>query len=191
MSQRGGRPPGPTAETTEQVLQTAFRLLGTEGPASLTPVRIHQESGVARTTIYRNWPTPAHIVEAILSRAVARDEIDKLTGDFEHDLRVAVDSVVFRLGNRPVRLFYDALRLHGDQDESPSISERYIHGLTAPVRDVLTSAIDRGSLDAASDAEALTSQICGPLLFDHMLLGRPVEAGTTEQAIERFFAVLP
>ncbi len=157
----------------------------------MTPVRIHQESGVARTTIYRNWPTPAHIVEAILSRAVARDEIDKLTGDFEHDLRVAVDSVVFRLGNRPVRLFYDALRLHGDQDESPSISERYIHGLTAPVRDVLTSAIDRGSLDAASDAEALTSQICGPLLFDHMLLGRPVEAGTTEQAIERFFAVLP
>ena len=53
---QGGRPAGPTAATEEQVLVAAFRLLAEEGPQEVTPVRIHAETGIARTTIYRHWP---------------------------------------------------------------------------------------------------------------------------------------
>ena len=189
VAQRRGRPAGPTAETQQAVLQVAFGLLCNEGPGALTPLRIHQVSGVARTTVYRHWPTPASIVEAILARAIARDELDDLNGELEHDLHVAVGSLVFRLGNRPVRLFYDAIRLHVDPDRDEPLSERYIRGLIAPVRDVVAAAIDRGDLSADADAvDGLVSQLCGPLVLDHVLLGRAPAATATEDAVARFLA---
>ena len=189
VPKRRGRPAGPTAETKQAVLQVAFALLCNEGPGALTPLRIHQMSGVARTTVYRHWPTPAAIVEAILDRAIARDELEHLNGEFEHDLGVAVGSLVFRLGNRPVRLFYDAIRLHVDPDRDEPVSEHYVRGLVAPVRDVLVAAIDRGNLPAsASDVDALVSELCGPLLLDYVFLGRPLAATATEDAVAQFLA---
>lgn len=143
-----------------------------EGPAALTPVRIHRESGVARTTIYRHWPTPAHITESILGRAIARIDLDQLTGEVEHDLAVAIDTLLFRFRNRPVRRFFDAVRLHGPAGESPSMSERYIAGLMAPVRDVLERAVADGAI--SGDVDDLTAEICGPLMVCHLLLGDPV-----------------
>lgn len=188
MTTRKGRPAGPTDETASQVLHAAFALLSKEGPAALTPVRIHQESGVARTTVYRHWPTPVHIVEALMPRAIARDEIDQITGDLDHDLPIAVASLVFRLEHRPVHVLYDALRHHGDPTEEPTMSERYIAGLIAPVRDVLADAIERGDIDRETEGELddLTSAICGPLILDHLLLGRPVPAAATDDAVDRF-----
>lgn len=165
------------------MLQAAFRLLVTEGPAELTPVRIHRETGVARTTVYRHWPTPREIVEEILGRAVARDELDSLTGDLEHDLRIAVGTLTFRFENRPVGAFYRATLAHGDTDETPSMSERYIAGLTDPVRDVVAAAVERG--DLRGDAEEITGAICGPLLLDHLLLGRPVDHAAVDARVGR------
>lgn len=183
MTSSGGRPPGPTDETRERVLQAAFRLLVTEGPAELTPVRIHRETGVARTTVYRHWPTPTQIVEEIMGRAVARDERDSLTGELAHDLRVAIGTLTFRFENRPVGAFYRATLEHGDPDETPSMSERYIAGLTDPVRDVIAASVERGEI--VGDVEELTSALCGPLLLDHLLLARPVDHDAIEARIER------
>lgn len=183
MTTSGGRPPGPTDETRERVLQAAFRLLVTDGPTELTPVRIHRETGVARTTVYRHWPTPTQIVEEIMGRAIARDELDAITGELDHDLRVAIGTLTFRFEHRPVAAFYRATLAHGDPDESPTMSERYITGLTDPVRDVVAAAVERG--DLTGDVESITTDLCGPLLLDHLLLGRPVDHAAVEARIER------
>ncbi len=187
MSSQGGRPPGPTVETKEQVLRAAFALLGNEGPAALTPVRIHRETGVARTTVYRHWPTPASIVEAVLAVATARRELDDLTGELEPDLLIAVETITFRLANRPVRRFYDACRLHGDPDESPTMSERYMAGLIAPVTDVVAAAVDRGEL-RSDDVAALTAEICGPLILRSVLLGEDLPADIGQDMVRAFLA---
>lgn len=155
------------------MLETAFRLLIQEGPAALTPVRIHQESGVARTTIYRHWPTPADITESILGRAIARIDLDQLTDDIDHDLAVALDTLLFRFRNRPVCSFFDAVRLHGPSEETPTMSDRYIRGLMAPVRDALERALDDGTI--SGDLDDLTAEVCGPLMLRHLLLEEPVD----------------
>ena len=186
MTARRGRPPGPTDETSEQVLQAAFRLLVTEGPAGLTPVRIHQETGVARTTVYRHWPTPSHIVDAIMTQATARHELELLTGDVEHDLPIAVATLTDRFQHRPVAAFFRATLELADPDERPTRSQRYISGLIAPVADVVTDAVARGQLDG--DPEVLTSTLCGPLLLDHLLLGRPVDPEAVERRVADLLA---
>ncbi|MEL6985976.1 MAG: TetR/AcrR family transcriptional regulator [Actinomycetota bacterium] len=186
MTARRGRPPGPTDETMELVLQAAFRLLVTEGPVGLTPVRIHQETGVARTTVYRHWPTSAHIVDAIMTRAIARHELDQLTGVTAHDLPVAVATLTDRFQHRPVAAFYRATLEVGDPDERPTRSERYIEGLIAPVADVVADGVASGQL--RGDAASLTSSLCGPLLLDHLLLGRPVDLDAIGQRVDEFLA---
>ncbi|MEM7321515.1 MAG: TetR/AcrR family transcriptional regulator [Actinomycetota bacterium] len=186
MSSRPGRRAGPTAETQEQVLQAAFRLLCDEGPAALTPVRIHQETGVARTTIYRHWPSAEHIVDDIMIRAIARVELDELTGDLAEDLATAVGTLTFRFENRPVAAFYRATLALDDPAISPTKSQTYIGGLIEPVRDVITSGVAAGQL--RGDVDQLTASLCGPLLLDHLLLGRPVDAQAVSDGIDRFLA---
>lgn len=184
VSSRRGRRAGPTAETEEQVLQAAFRLLCVAGPSALTPVRIHQETGVARTTIYRHWPTPAHIVDAVMGRAIARSELDELTGDLPHDLAVAVGTLTFRFEHRPVAAFYRATLELDDGVGLPTKSQVYIAGLIEPVRDVIAGAVAAGSL--RGDIDELTSILCGPLLLDHLLLDKPVDGVDVSALVEQF-----
>lgn len=182
-----GRPAGPTDDTREQVLQAAFRLLATEGPAAVTPVRLHRETGVARTTVYRHWPTTDHILRDILTRAIARHELEDLTGELGHDLRRAIRTLTDRFEHRPVRVFYRATleTEPGAGDDQPT-DQRYIEGLVAPVRDVLATACERGEL--AGDVDEMTSRLCGPLMLDHLLLDKPVDHATVDQRIDEFLA---
>ena len=169
-------------------MQTAFRLLCEEGPHEVTPVRIHAETGIARTTIYRHWPTPEHLISDILERAVARHELDDLTGELDADLATAVGTMTFRFQNRPVRALFRGTLAAGSTDDAHDapMSERYIEGFTAPVRDVITRAVENGELDG--DPEELTSTLCGPILFDHLLLGRPVDEGACRRRTDEFLA---
>ncbi len=189
----GGRPPGPTDETRERVLQAAFHLLVSEGSGELTAVRLHRETGVARTTIYRHWPTPAHLVADILAGAIARHELGDLVGDLADDLPVAVATLTFRFEHRPVADLFRAT-LHHRDDDTPTLGQRYIGGLVAPVEDVLAAAIERGEIESApgvearAQAQALTSELCGPLLLDHLLLGRPVDHEAVAARTDAFLA---
>lgn len=155
-----------------------------EGPSALTPVRIHQATGVARTTIYRHWPTPADIVDAIMGRAIARMELDELTGDLAGDLALAVGTLTFRFQNRPVAAFFRATLELDDGTGSPSKSEVYIAGLVEPVRDVIAGAVSAGQL--SGDVDTLTSTLCGPLLLDHLLLNKPVVEAEVARRTEQF-----
>ena len=77
------------------------------------------------------------IVEDILTQATARHEIDELTGELAHDLPLAAATLTFRFEHRPVAALYRATLAVGDLDESPTLAERYVAGLIAPVRDVI------------------------------------------------------
>ncbi len=177
-----GRPPGPSGDTLEAVLRAAFELLVTEGPEALTPTRLHQETGVARTTIYRHWPTPAALVEVILARATERVDLDRLTGDLAHDLEVALSTITDRFAHRPVRALYRAMRSHGT-DEEP-LARRYLEGLVAPVRDVISAAVDAG--DLVGDVDDLTAELCGPLFFRYLLMGDELAADAAASAVAAF-----
>jgi len=51
--------PGRPSTTRERAVAAASRILRREGYARLTMERVAAESGVAKTTLYRRWPTRA------------------------------------------------------------------------------------------------------------------------------------
>ena len=124
----------------------------------------------------------------VIQGQIACDQRCILTGDLDADLATAVGTMTFRFQNRPVRALFRGTLAASTTDDAHTapMSDRYIEGFTAPVRDVITRAVEAGELDG--DPEELTSTLCGPILFDHLLLGRPVDEDACRRRTGEFLA---
>src|ERR1700722_18756006 len=69
----------------DRVLTTAFELLSESGVSGFTVDEVASRSGVAKTTIYRHWPTREALVLDAASRISAEQEVPD-TGSLEGDL---------------------------------------------------------------------------------------------------------
>lgn len=187
-AERGpGRPPGPTEETYGAVLKAALELFLEGGPEAITFQRISEVTGVARTTIYRHWPDRSCLIATMLEKATFPHHEERLTGELRPDLEMALEILVWRFNNRPVREFLSALLAYGRLSENVSATgEAFIDGLLLPIRDVVERAVSDGEL--AGDPKELTADLAGPLMLRHVLLGEKVSEQDAARAVERFLA---
>lgn len=186
MSARAaGRPPGPHDDTLGKLLPAALRIFLSEGGAALTPTRLHQETGVARATIYRNWPDPADLVEIMLRRAIDVPADVSPTTDLRADLQRAVALLLDRFEHKPVRAFFAACLEFGRRnDRVASVADDYVKGLLQPVALAIRAAVDRGELDGRVDA--LVADVAGPLFLRHVLLGERITTRDARERVDRF-----
>lgn len=75
------------AQTRDFVLQAARMIITSQGQAAVTPTRLVELSGVARSTIYRHWPDAAAIIVDAMAADVRRESNLDSTGDPGADLR--------------------------------------------------------------------------------------------------------
>lgn len=87
--------------TRERVLACTGVILGSEGYTGLSMERVASESGVAKTTLYRHWPTKAALCMDLYLEQAGRELRDPDTGDIAKDLKALVNAVV-RLQTRTV-----------------------------------------------------------------------------------------
>ncbi len=80
-------PAKPRQKTRERVLSAAGRILASDGYSRLTMERVAAESGVAKTTLYRRWPTKAALCMDLYLDIAGRELIMPDTGDIAADLR--------------------------------------------------------------------------------------------------------
>lgn len=182
MSAPQGRPAGPAPDTAEVVLTAALDLLLAEGAGALTAQRLHRATGVSRSTVYRHWPTPASVLEALIE--VAPTPAAPSTGDLAQDLHVAVDALCNRLRDKPVAAFLQALVAAAAVDAAAvELRHRYVEDLLAPVRSVLA-----GSGLPVTEREDALAAIASPLLLDALLLDRPTARARAHRAVDRALA---
>lgn len=81
-------------------MAAARRILLEEGYAHLTMERVAQESRIAKTTIYRRWPTKAALIMDLYVDAALQLR-DPETGDVASDLKSLARAVI-RLQTRTV-----------------------------------------------------------------------------------------
>src|SRR5215469_10973874 len=80
--------------TRERALATAAEILRRDGYSRLTMERVAAESGVAKTTLYRRWPTKAALCIELYLEFAGRELRDPATGDVESDLRRIMHTVI-------------------------------------------------------------------------------------------------
>ncbi|WP_040796351.1 TetR-like C-terminal domain-containing protein [Nocardia higoensis] len=180
---RPGRPAGPAADTEEIVLTAALDLLLTEGATALTPARLHSVTGVARSTVYRHWPTPRDVLAALI--AVAPNPPAQPSGDLAADLHAEVDLLCDRLRDKPVGAFLRALVTASATD--PTCTElrlRYVEDLLTPFHAAFHA---HGTSDKPYIEEAAMT-IVSPLLVDALLLDHAVDRDRAHRAVDQVLA---
>src|SRR6266487_1312174 len=83
-------------KTRERVLSAAGQILRREGYSRLTMERVAAESGVAKTTLYRRWPTKAALCMDLYLDVAERELRVPDTGDLATDLE-SISATVVRM----------------------------------------------------------------------------------------------
>ncbi|MGF1597911.1 MAG: TetR/AcrR family transcriptional regulator [Acidimicrobiales bacterium] len=193
QSRRPGRPPGPHDDTLAKLLPAAIRLLRDEGVSALSPSRLHVASGVARATIYRNWPEPADIVEALLRHAAddVGDGPDPGSGDGSRgtieEIDEALELATSRLETPEARALLTVGLDHGLRAATvATAADAYLEGLLRPVRVAVGDAVERG--DLTGDTAALVTDIAASMVVEVLVHHRRPDRRRRRRLIEAIVA---
>jgi AcrR family transcriptional regulator len=153
--------------TARRALAAAAEILRRDGYSRLTIERVAAESGVAKTTIYRHWPTKAALCMELYLEVAGRELRDPDTGDIESDLQHICNTVV-RLQMRTVAgpAFIGIL---AEALSNPKSSGSFLAEFAARRREltrrVLKRAIHRGEIRAGTDVDLVIDTIGGATTF--------------------------
>ena len=147
-------------------MAAASRILRHGGYASLTMEAVANESGVAKTTLYRSWPTKAALCMHLYTDVAGQELRDPATGDVEEDLK-AIASAVVHLQTRTVAgpAF---IGLIAEAQANPDTRSSFLE-FTERRREITTTvlqrAIARGQLRPDTDVDLVIDTLGGALTF--------------------------
>lgn len=155
------------------MLDAVVELIDEGGVDSLTMEGAAARSGVAKTTIYRHWPTrSALIVDAV--RGCWAHLVTPDTGDLRTDLLAAFATMQeTELG--PVSRMMSSLQAAALRDpELDRLLKTLAEERKRPIVEMLERARDRGDLPADLDLDLAYGVILGPLVFRKVNLREPI-----------------
>lgn len=169
-----GRPRSATAHAA--ILDAAVALVRESGYDALAMEAIAARAGVAKTTVYRRWPSKELLVAEAIERIVLALPAPD-TGNVEQD--------VLALMRRTLRMYADPgtasllPALVPAVARSARVAEAVRTGMTAAwhaeMGAVLQRGVARGELRADADLTLATELLAGPLFYRYLWLGAPVD----------------
>jgi AcrR family transcriptional regulator len=166
-----GRPRDAGVE--QRVLQAAMTELRRGGYDGLSVDRVAEQAGVAKTTLYRRWPSKAELVVALIAHI--REEVPfEPSDDPRHDLTELVTAIAATLTATPTTLIAD---LAAAAAREPRVGES-VRALWADrhraVTAVVATAQEAGVVLNHVSPEVLVDQLVGPLYYRLLVTGEPL-----------------
>jgi AcrR family transcriptional regulator len=185
-----GRPKSEKARSA--VLAAALELVRDHGYAALTIEGIAARAGVAKTTIYRSWPSKAAVVmDAVFSESDPRLEFPD-TGSAREDLRLQMARVAALFTSPEFSKPYVGLLAESQHD--PALAEALHHWLISVRRtgaaQVLRRGVARGELRADLDVELAIDALYGALYYRLLVSHEPLSAEYAHAVLEAVFTGL-
>jgi AcrR family transcriptional regulator len=159
----------------DRVLTTAFELLSDSGIGGFTVDEVASRSGVAKTTIYRHWPSREALVLDAASRISAEQEVPD-TGSLEGDVRAILANLGHLLGTARWSTVVPSIVDVAERDpEFAGIHGKIQRGHAAPLREVLERAAGQGEIAATADQQVMISALIGPLYYRRWFSREPID----------------
>lgn len=180
-----GAPPDPRVlRSRQRVLAAALDLLAERGTAGATIEATAARSGVAKTTIYRQWPNQAALVLDAF-RSAAPDAPVPDTGTVRGDLVVLLGGLAEALESGHVGLLLPALIDAAERDaDFAQLHAQEARRRHQPVLAVLERGRDRGELPDGVDLAELVDRLAGPLFHRRYVSRLPLHGDLIEQVVE-------
>jgi AcrR family transcriptional regulator len=152
--------------TRERAVAAASEILRRDGYERLTMERVAAESGVAKTTLYRRWPTKAALCMDLYLDVAERELSDPDTGDVARDLE-HICATVIRLQTRTVagQAFIGLIAEAQLNPDTRPAYRAFAERRREVTREVLRRAIRRGELRPRTDIDLVIDAIGGAVTF--------------------------
>jgi AcrR family transcriptional regulator len=168
------------------VLAAAARILSREGFARLTMERVAAESGVAKTTLYRRWPTKAALCMNLYLDVAGRELHDPDTGSVARDLK-AIATTVVRLQTRTVA-GPALVGLIAEAQVNPATRAAFLAEFAYRRRQItrliLRRAIERGELRRDTDVDLVIDALGGAVTFRLLQGHAPLTRNFTDALVD-------
>ncbi len=166
---------GRVRRSRDRVLTAAFDLLGQSGIGGFSVDEVARRSGVAKTTIYRHWPSREALVLDAASRISAEQPVPD-TGSLAEDVTAILDNLGHLLGTARWSTVVPSIVDVAERDqEFAHVHGSIQRGHAAPLRAVLERAAGRGELQATADVSAMISALVGPLYYRRWFSREPID----------------
>jgi AcrR family transcriptional regulator len=177
------RPAGRGPKVRAAVLTATLTELAENGYAALTVDNVARRCGVHKTTIYRRWKDRESLVADAVSDHVATGVPIPDTQDIGTDLREYARSLVTWL-NSPTGKAVLAATL-SDAARIPEIADvkrRFFEDRFRRAEPVISAAIARGELPAATDPAELVKTLVAPIYLRLLVTAEPIDETTADHA---------
>jgi AcrR family transcriptional regulator len=166
-----------------RVLQAAMAEMRARGYDGMSVDRVAERAGVAKTTIYRRWPTKAELVIAMI--AGLRDTVPfEPTADTRRDLTDLATAIVATLTTLPVTLIAD---LAAAAAREPRVGES-VRALWTERHRAVTAVLAQAQADGRVRSHAspavLVDQLIGPLYYRLLVTGEPITSVYARELVD-------
>lgn len=166
---------GRIQRSKERVLRETMSLLTESGLGGVSIDEVSRRSGVAKTTIYRHWPTRSDLVMDACSRISTEQEVPD-AGSFEDDITIYLTGIANLL--RTARWSSVVPSIIDAAEREPGLAEihsRIQTGHTAPLEAVIERAVRNGELPTSTDLSATIAALLGPLFYRRWFSREPLD----------------
>jgi AcrR family transcriptional regulator len=184
-------PPGrPRSDKARKaVLAAALELVAEAGYAALTIEGIAARAGVAKTTIYRSWPSKAAVVmDAVFVESDPRLTFPD-TGSAREDLIRQMGQVATLFTEPAFRKPFVGLLAQSQHDPAlaAALHEWLINARRSGASEVLRRGVERGELRADLDVDVAIDALYGALYYRLLVTHQPVSPDYARTVIDVVF----
>lgn len=195
---RRGRPRDEGADA--RIVKAAHELLVERGYDRFAIEDVAARAAVAKTTIYRRWPTKDHLLVALVAKI--QDEVAVAdTGDIRRDLSVYLTAIATGLdrmrlvgrdatgkGDRSAGVVAELVAAAARHpDVGDAVRNLFSRRNALPLA-LLDRARERGALAPDTSSEVLFDQLAGALYYRLLITGAPIDADYVERLVDHALA---
>ena len=171
--------------TKEVVLATTFKLMWENGIGGLSIDEVSRRSGVAKTTIYRHWPSRSALLIDACSRLATKPEAPD-TGSVKGDLSSLAARLAQQLRTaRWPAILPSIIDAAEREKEIEQLHAQLQTTFSSPYVTVIERAKERGEIAKRQETSELLAVILGPLFYRRWFSREPVDDAFVKGVVKR------
>jgi AcrR family transcriptional regulator len=182
--------PEPTDEdervrrSKQAVLTATFRLLSETGLTGVSVDAVSRLSGVAKTTIYRHWPSRSALILDACAKLRPKSELTD-TGNLKGDLTALALNMADRLRTARWATILPSIMDAAERDPELAKLHAQLHAeMTIGFRTVVERAQQRGEIPRNRGVTEIVALVIGPLFYRRWLSRETIDDAFVKRVIE-------
>lgn len=171
--------------TKQSVLAATYKLMWEGGIGGVSIDEVARRSGVAKTSIYRHWPSRSALLLDACSRLGNAPEVPD-TGTLKGDLTVLALRLAEQLRNARWPAILPSIIDAAERDaDLAKLHAKLQAGFSSPYTPVVKRAVARGELPARQSPSEVVAAVVGPLFFRRWFSREPLDDKFVRSVVAR------